>query len=225
MKLIKYLTYVLCLVAVLVTVSPAQTNLGSDQMRQRRSELQRALGAFADWAKRYASKTGGERTNQAIEEGLVLAKKRRSALKELMESDPALALSASIGQNTWSKLPSQIQDELETYVSGNGDLLILCAMPALGSRDGGGIQRVVRLNGRTYRGIVYGRRTNQTSKYNLPLHGIALDDSLLLDENVLEAVTPEEVANSTETIIDLRSTSGLPSARGEGVIARMAGAL
>jgi len=110
MKLIKCLTYVLCLVAVLVTVSPAQTNLGSDQMRQRRSELQRALGAFADWAKRYASKTGGERTNQAIEEGLVLAKKRRAVLKNLMESDPALALSASIGQNTWSKLQSQIQD-------------------------------------------------------------------------------------------------------------------
>src|SRR5690242_12869396 len=124
MKLIKCLTYVLCLVAVLVTVSRAQTNLGSDQIRQHRSELQRVLGAFADWAKRYASKTSRERTSRGVEEGLVLAKERRAALKKLIEAEPASALSASIGQSVRSKLPSQIQEELETYVSGNGDLLV-----------------------------------------------------------------------------------------------------
>ena len=225
MKLIKCLTYVLCLVAVLVTVSAAQTNLSSDQIRQRRSELQRVLGAFADWAKRYASKTRGEPTRQVVEEGLVLAKERRAALKKLIEIDPASALSASIGQSAQSKLPVQVQTELETEVSGTGDLLVLCAMPALGSRDGGGIQRTVHLNGKSYRAAVYGWRASQTSKYNIPLHGIVVDDVLALDEHVLAGVTPEEAANSTDTIVDLRPSSGLPSAGGESVIARMGGKL
>ena len=73
MKPIRYSAYLLCLAAVLVTVSPAQTNLGGNQNNQIRSELQRVQEAFAAWAKSYASKTSGEPTVQALEEGLVLA--------------------------------------------------------------------------------------------------------------------------------------------------------
>jgi hypothetical protein len=69
MKPFKCLTSALCLVAMVVTVSPAQTNLGSDQIRQHRVELQRVLGAFAAWTKRYTSKTGAVPTKQATEEG------------------------------------------------------------------------------------------------------------------------------------------------------------
>src|SRR6516225_5289012 len=121
MRPIKCLAYVLCLVAVLVTVSTAQSNPGSDQIRQQRSEVQRVLAAFAEWAMRNASKAGSEPSKQAIKEGLVLAKERRVALRKLIESDPALALSASIGQTLQSRLPSQVQNELETPVSGTGD--------------------------------------------------------------------------------------------------------
>jgi hypothetical protein len=183
------------------------------------------MGAFADWARCNASKTGGESTRLTIEEGLVLAKERRVALRKLIESDPALALSASISQSVRSRLPSQIQNELETPVSGTGDFLVVCAMPAQGASDGGGIQREVRLNGKTYRAVVYGRRSGQTTKYNIPLHGIALDNILVLDENVLEAVPAEEVANSTESIVDLSSASRPVSPSGQSVLARMSGKL
>jgi M6 family metalloprotease-like protein len=225
MKPIKCLTYVLCLVAALVTISPAQSNLGSDQIRQHRLALQRVLGAFADWAKRNASKTGGEPNRQALQEGLVLAKERRVVLRQLMESDPELALSASIAQSVRSRLPSQIQNELETPVSGTGDLMVLCDMPALGCRDSGGIRRVVRLNGKTHRAVVYGRRANQTTKYNIPLHGIVVDGVLALDEHVLGDVTADEAAGATGSIVDVTAGAGQAADSGQAVFASMGGTL
>ena len=225
MKPIKCLTYVLCLVAALVTISPAQSNLGNDQTRQHRVALQRVLGAFADWAKRNASRAGSEPGKQAIEEGLVLAKERRVVLRQLIESDPALALSASIGQSVRSRLPSQIQNELEMPVSGTGDLLVLCDMPALGGRDSGGIQRLVRLNGKIHRAVVYGRRTNQTTKYNIPLHGIVVDGVLALDEHVLGDVTADEAASAAGSMVDLSANAGQVGDSGQAVFASMGGTL
>ena len=199
MKPIRYSAYLLCLAAVLVTVSPAQTNLGGNQNNQIRSELQRVQEAFAAWAKSYASKTSGEPTVQALNEGLVLAKERRVVLRQLIESNPALALSPSIGKTVRNRLPLQIQNEMETEVSGTGDLLVLCAVPALGAREGGGIQRLVRLNGKTYRAVGYERRMSQTTKYNVPLHGIALDGVLALDELLLPDVATDEASGSAES--------------------------
>src|SRR6478736_6532707 len=90
MKPIKCITYVLCLVAGLVTTSPAQTKPGGERARQHRAELQRPLGAFADWARSYAAKPSLAPSTPALQEGLALAKERRAALKKLIDSDPAL---------------------------------------------------------------------------------------------------------------------------------------
>src|SRR5262249_48313945 len=130
-----------------------------------------------------------------------------------------------IGESVRKRMPSQIQNELETPVSGTGDFLVLSAMPAQGFPDSGGIQRGGRLHGRAYPAMVYGRRSGQTTKYNVPLHGIALDNILVLDEKVLEAVPAEEIVNSTGRIIDLSSASAPASSSSQSVLARMSGKL
>jgi hypothetical protein len=142
-----------------------------------------------------------------------------------MESDPTTALSAAIGHNRRATLPPQIQGELETQVSGTGDLLLVCAMPAQGTRGAGGVQRFVRLNGETYRTVVYGRRATQTTKFNIPLHGITLDDVFVLDENVLAEVSPEESSDPAEPIVNLSASVGPVANPGAAVLARMGGTL
>jgi sugar lactone lactonase YvrE len=222
MKPIKCITYVLCLVAALVITSPAQTHPGGERTRQHRAELERPLNAFADWARSHAARP--DIAPSALQEGLAFAKQRRAAVKKLIDSDPALALSSVIGGGARNALPFQIQNELETQVSGTGDLLVVCEVPAQGVREGG-IQRFVRLNGVTYRAAVYGRRASQTTKYNIPLHGIALDGALALDENVLTAALGDESSNPAEPILDLSAAAGSLAGTGSPVFARMGGTL
>jgi hypothetical protein len=137
-----------------------------------------------------------------------------------MESDPALALSAAIDSKLRSSLPAKIQAELEEPANGMGDLLVFCAMPATGGHGQGGIQRFVQLNGRTYRAAVYGRRLGQTTKHGIPLHGIALDGVLALDQNVLAELQPDEISAATE-IKDLSMAAGPLAGSGPPVVARL----
>ena len=224
MKPIKCITYVLCLVAALVITSPAQTHPGGERTRQHRAELERPLNAFADWATSHAVTPDIAPSTPAFQEGLALAKQRRAALKKLIDSAPALALSSGIGRKLRNALPVQIQNELETQVSGMGDLLVLCEVPAQGVREGG-IQRFVRLNGVTYRAAVYGRRASQATKYNIPLQGIALDGALALDENVLTAAPGDESSNPSEPILDLNAAANSLAGTSSPVLARMGGTL
>jgi M6 family metalloprotease-like protein len=216
----KCLSYVLCIGAVLITASPAQTNRSPEATQPRRAELQRALTAFASWAKRYVTKTGAVTGSQRLAEGVRLAKQRRLAFVKLMESDPALAISGAIGDELRNHFPAEIRNELEEPVHGTGDLLVICAMPAPGPHSMGGIRRMVRLNGHTYRAQVYGRRLYETTKYRVPLDGFALDGVLAVNENVLVQVQPLEIS-PTDQIKDLNTAAGPPEVSGPPVLARL----
>jgi hypothetical protein len=120
-------------------------------------------------------------------------------------------------------LPSRIQEQLETPVSGVGDFLVLCAESPNHEQSDESIIRLVRLNGRTYRAAVYGRRLNQTTKYSIPLHGVALDDVLALHENVLAELEPGETPDSTDSIVDVVTDAGQPAALGSRILARLGG--
>src|SRR5262249_28588982 len=147
--------------------------------------LQRPLKDFDSWANRYAAVSGTRANSANVAEGLRLAKERRSALLELMKSNPDRALKASIAGSTRKLLPAEIANELEVPVSGVGDFFVLCAIPPQGARTVEPIQRFVVLNGRTYSAFVYGRRVGEITKYSIPLHGVAVGDVLALDESVL----------------------------------------
>jgi sugar lactone lactonase YvrE len=220
MKPIKLLAYLLCLGAVLVMTGPAQTNRANQDASRRPAELQRALTAFASWAKRHATRTGTIIESQTLEEGIRLAKQRRIAFAQLMQSNPAQAISATIQADLRKSLPSKIQDEVEEPVYGTGDLLVICVMPSAGAQGTGGIQRLVRLNGLTYRAVVYGRRLGQTTKYQIPVHGVALDGVLVLNEEVLAELPREEISKGIESI-DLSAAAGPLASPGSPVLARL----
>src|SRR5581483_10307847 len=193
MKPTKCLTYVLCLAAVLVTTAGGQLSANTTRQPVARAELRRALDSFAEWTGRNANRVDWPQNIQ--EEGLKIAKQRRAALTQLIETDPAQALSNAVSARVRGSLPPVIQGELENSVSGFGDLLVLCAMPSAEFPASGGIQRVVRLDGRTYRAMVYGRGLEQSTTFHIPLHGIELDGVLALDSDVFSPLTAPKVAS------------------------------
>lgn len=221
MQVTKCSAYVLCLAAVLVTLAPAQTANPSQPTRPRRVELQRALASFASWTKRYSGKSGAIAGPKALEEGVALAKQRRSAIRQLIQSDPALALAAVLPGEVRRALPREVADELESEVAGTGDFIVACAMPAQGSTQMGMIQRTVRLDGRTYRAYVYGRRLGETTRFKIALHGIALDDVMALDESVLTQLDPTQPVDAAEPVVDLSGSAGRFAGVGPARLARL----
>jgi hypothetical protein len=136
--------------------------------------LLREIARFDDW---FLALRRGE--NPAAASGLQLAQQRRTALKELISLDPRAALAHAVPRGLRGELPAEIAAELETPIDDYGrlDVIAVC----FGVADV--TLREATIAGRRYEVFVYGRRLAAPSKHRLPMHGIALDDRLALDEH------------------------------------------
>lgn len=155
-----------------------------------------------------------------LSEGIRLARQRRAELVELIKSNPREALASAVPASARLQLPPDIAAELETRVSGIGNLSVLGVMPAIGGPAVQPIERFVRLDGRTYRAYVYGRRANQTSKSGIPLSGITIGDVLALAESAVRELEPGETPKPGNPVVDVRipstqSAAGLAPVLGE----------
>ena len=160
-----------------------------------------SYAAFREWTEHYLTEKSQseEKASQLIGEGQELAKVRRLALSQLIKTDPKSAIALSVPREVRESLPPQIQTELETRVSGLGDLSVI----AVDGDNSGTIMKSVRIGGGTYRAYAYGRRAGQTTKRGIPLHGIALDGDLALHESSLEEITAGIAIESGKSIVDL----------------------
>ena len=148
-----------------------------------------------------------------LSEGLGLARQRRAVLAELIKSNPREALASALPVSVRRQLPPEMAAELETRVSGIGELSVLGVLPAENGPAVRPIERFVRLDGRTYRAYVYGRRANQTSKTGIPLFGIAIGDMLALHESAVRELEPGETPDPARLVVDV-TIPGAPSVAG-----------
>jgi hypothetical protein len=151
-----------------------------------------AVVFFENWAERYVNDSSA-RGPGSVEEGLSLARQRRTDFVQLMKSDPEAALVHTIPNSLRQRLPLEISDELETPVSGIGDLMAFCAMPSGGQNDpnAGGLYWKVLLNGHLYRAFFNGQYfLSGRSKFQIPLQGFALDGMIALDESAISNAGP-----------------------------------
>lgn len=161
------------------------------------------FSAFDTWASSYLE--AAPRQQEAlVERGKALAADRRAAMRELIRKAPAEALTRAVCVAVSARLPPEVGEELETRISGLGDYLVTCALPAAREEASLRFQRHAQVNGGTYEARVYGRRVEQTTKYGIPLHGIELDGVLALSENVLRRLEPGESTGPGRRILDLR---------------------
>ena len=164
------------------------------------------IGAFQRWAREFIDGTAD------LEEGLRLAKARRSAMGRLILENPRQAIANRIDEDTREALPEAIRDQLEQPIHGNGRLDVrqeyrlakgehpvaeaAGQYPGLDPRLARSAEldsRSTRLeattfnqlssNGKTYTAHVYGRLSGQGSSESMPFNGIALDGHAALDES------------------------------------------
>lgn len=175
--------------------------------------------AFRSWTERYvAAPTAGAKAG-LLSEGVALAKQRRAMMADLIKSNPEKALALAVPASLRSQLPVGIFAELESRVSGIGDFSVLGALSATKGPAVEPIQRFVHLNGQTYRASIYGRRSGETTKFGIPLHGIVLSGVMAVDENALRELETGETPGPAQTVVDLRNaadqTANQPAVFGE----------
>lgn len=177
--------------------------------------------AFAIWIQKYRLAPETQKTELVIE-GINLAKTRRIALLELIINNPQRALEWAVSYENRALLPDTILAHLETRVAGCGalDVIVSLSRPSSNpgrpqrtgqtntpkARTGGSLTdylnsdardktltRKARISGKSYDAYVYGWRRSLTTKYNIPLQGIAVDTALALDVNPARVLENDEM--------------------------------
>src|SRR5262249_42032276 len=103
---------------------------------------------------------------------------------------PRLALEAAIPAGLRGELPAEGRDLLERRIDARGDFEVQIACGDNWTRT----ERRVVIEGERYAAYTFGRRESQATKYNVPLHGIAVDRSFALDPAPLRELDSMEKA-------------------------------
>ena len=156
----------------------------------KKEERPMVFAEFVAWTERFL-KAADPAARAALEkEGDALAAKRRVVMTNLMQSVPKQALELAVPNSLRRQLPASVAQHLEQRVSGRGDLMVLVMDDF--DRGKSETHRTVMLGGQTYRAFVYGRRADQTSLQNIPLHGIVLGDLMAVHESSFRMLEPGE---------------------------------
>ena len=143
-----------------------------------------ALENFAKWAEQFS------RSSANVAEGQRLAWKRREAMLELIQTDPAKALAQAAPYSWRQELPPQVTRFLEQQLDGRGDFNVAVATDFAQGKST--VIRNVQLGGTNYQAFVYGRRLAQSCRTGIPLHGIALEGKMAVSSEPLRELAREE---------------------------------
>jgi hypothetical protein len=191
----------------------SSTAYGANWGKERGAEF----ADFRNWVNAAAN------PNRSLAEGVRLAKLRRAALTRLMKTDPEQAIASAVPEGIRNSLPADVRSQVETRISGIGNLLVQGALRATNGPEVEPIQRHVELNGRSYPAYVYGRRSSETSKRGIPMHGIMVDGVVVLHEMGLRTFEPGETPDPTHPVTDLRTAAEKANALTSPVAAEMGG--
>lgn len=167
------------------------------------SERKPEFAAFNDWARRYLR---SDRSAAIAAEGIARGERRLEALADLIEFDPAEAIASAIPAAVRRQLPPGVP--MEERVAGRGDFSALFVVPAPGVPVEKPVLRELRLGGRRLEAFVYGRRAHQTTKYAVPLHGIAVGKRAALHESPVRVLEAGEVPDPAKPLTQVCPISG-----------------
>lgn len=176
----------------------SETPTNSNLLDKRAVEISDSpvFAEFDAWIKQY-SKGSPVSDAKQMQAGDNLVVKRQALLKELIQIDPKAALEHSISTEEYNRLPLFITKNLERRFSAYGDFLVYIIdeeNPLTGEMTGSRTEREAVFGSDRYKAVVYGRREAMTSKLDIPLQGIILDDTAVLDESPLQKIEPADYA-------------------------------
>lgn len=173
-----------------------------------------AVDAFNDWSARYFAATDGEKP-ALLDEGLRLARERRTAFKQLILGDPRRALQEAVPMVARQRLPAEVQPLLEERVATRGELRVYAASPdSVGRGEKPYLRQVETQQGRVYETHVYGRREHDL-RWLPGLHvlGVAVDGQLALSEDPARRLETGEIPPAQKKQVDVCPVSGLSTER------------
>lgn len=154
-----------------------------------------AFDAFNRWTGRYHSSGLKERAAM-LDEGIALAGSRRSALREMIASDPQRALENAVPPVVRQQLPAGVVVRLEERVNETAFFGVYAALPLPGSLGARSIRREVRTDdGGVYNAFVFGRRETQQTTERSSVLGIAVDDALAVEARAVRVVAAGQIPN------------------------------
>ncbi|MCK6473273.1 MAG: carboxypeptidase regulatory-like domain-containing protein [Planctomycetes bacterium] len=149
-----------------------------------------AFAAFEAWSGEYLAAPVPEKA-KLEQRGVQAAAHRLDAMARLIQRDPELAYARAVPMTTVAQLPAAVRGKLEERVNGRGDFLCLAALST--GADTPPVLRKVVLLGKSYTAHTWGRRLEQTTKYNIAMHGIAVGGQMALHPSSLRVLEPGEV--------------------------------
>jgi hypothetical protein len=152
---------------------------------RRSSDALGTIQAFDHWLTTWR-RTAPDARRVLVSAGEHLAEARRGALKTLIQTDPQAALLRAVPAGLRAELPAEIQSQLEARIDarGNFEVNVACfGRHEITGEPTSHLHRNAVIEGNRYTAHVFGRRAQQLTKYEVPLHGIAVDGLLALDEN------------------------------------------
>jgi hypothetical protein len=164
------------------------------------------FSAFDNWVKQYLNGDFGNE-KEFIEAGERLALERREVFGRLIESNPKAAIERAIPAELQNRLPASIARLLEKRFGASADfnVYVYDETDSTGERlINHRIEREVVAGEARYKAFVYGRKESMTTKLDIPLQGVVLDNLLAVDENSVRKIGAAEIAarNIGKEVID-----------------------
>jgi hypothetical protein len=184
------------------TFSAPPTSTASGPTPTREGDAHRAVppafASFDTWRESYLRAAPRERA-ALLAEGRTLAAERRAAMKELIQIDPAVALSLALPASARAGLPPEITDLLETLVNAQGRLMtrVSCALDheadpaAAASPHAHEVRHQVEIDGRDYDAFV-----SSPQERSMELSSI---EGVSVDEVIAVSPAEEDSAPSAQT--------------------------
>ena len=154
-----------------------------------RAEVLAQIAAFDGWLTAWRRAEAGQQTTLTAA-GRELAMARRTALKRLIETDPQLALERAIPEGFRAEMPAEVRACLEERIDGRGTFEVQISCGDNETRT----DRAVVIGDQRYAAYTFGRRDQQTTKFGVPLHGMAIDGAVALAPLPYRELDPMEKA-------------------------------
>lgn len=172
------------------SVSPSLSSglIRPDVVRESRFAL------FHSWFERYEIADPIEKV-RLEPEGVLLAKRRLEEMEDLIPSDPKRAIELSVPMWVRTALPEAVRELLEEPFSARAHLMVRASLPLPGDEDSSPrVERILELGEMIYSAHVYGRRSGEPSRSDVPLHGILLGGQAAIHESPVRIASAEESA-------------------------------
>ncbi len=160
---------------------------------------------FNGWVVRYLSASAEDRAAM-LPEGVAFAEARRTALADLIQSDPRSAIAFAMPPVIRQELPGEVVNRLEERVNEHAFFGVLGVVPKSGAGGTPAYRREVRTDdGGVYRASTFGVRNSLPTTNGAYIVGIAVDDFLAVDERPLRVVESGEIPNHPNNLTRRRA--------------------